>query len=264
MHIVYATLTKMGGGGGDVIHVSELAEELVRCGARVTLIASGRPNPPLAGVESIDAGRIVSRGFFTRIFTFSLLVLRVLLQVVRRRSRSDVIYTRDALLACWLATWRRLFRLPVVFEVNGLRADESRMLFGAFFGRWVCAIGRRAERTAARHADRLICVTAGIRDVLRDEYGVPPERMDVVPNGVNLRLFTPEVPAERREQLRKELGIRPDDAVICYLGGLQPWQDVSTLIQAAGRVKLADRGVILLIAGDGRKRRQWEDEARRL
>ncbi|MBN1845774.1 MAG: glycosyltransferase, partial [Sedimentisphaerales bacterium] len=28
--------------------------------------------------------------------------------------------------------------------------------------------------------------------------------------------------------------------------------------------KLADRGVILLIAGDGRKRRQWEDEARRL
>ena len=136
MHIVYATLTKLGGTGGDVIHISELTEELVRCGVRVTLVGSGKPQENLEGVEVIDAGRIISRGIFTRLFTFFHLVLRVFYQVLRLRRGADVLYTRDALLGCWFTTLRGLFRLPVVFEVNGLRAEESRMIFAAGLCDW--------------------------------------------------------------------------------------------------------------------------------
>lgn len=261
MHIVYATLTKLGGPGGDVIHISELAQEWVQCGVRVTLIGSGRPQETLAGVETIDAGRVISRGVFTRLFTFFYLVLRVFCQVLRLRGSTDILYTRDALLGCWFTMLRFLFRLPVVFEVNGLRADESRMIFTSRVARLVCAIGKWAEQTTAHRADAVICVTEGIRDILRDEYGVPAERMTVVPNGVNLQLFTPEVDPQEQQKLRRSLGIHTDDSVILYLGGLQSWQDVTTLIQAAGQLEPQGQGIVLLIVGDGQDRARLEAEA---
>jgi len=260
MHIVYATLTKLGGTGGDVIHISELAEELVRCGARVTLVGSGKPQEALEGVEAIDSGRIISRGVFTRLFTFFYLVFRVFCQVLRLRRSADILYTRDALLGCWFTTFRVLFRLPVVFEVNGLRADESRMIFGSLAARLVCTIGKWAEKSTARKADAVICVTEGIRDILRDEYGVPAERMKVVPNGVNLRLFTPEVDPEEQRALRQKYNLTDEDAVILYLGGLQPWQDITNLIKATCQLA-GEQKVVLLIVGDGSDRTRLEAEA---
>ncbi len=264
MHIVYATLTKLGGTGGDVIHISELTEELVRCGVRVTLVGSGKPQENLEGVEVIDAGRIISRGIFTRLFTFFHLVLRVFYQVLRLRRGADVLYTRDALLGCWFTTLRGLFRLPVVFEVNGLRAEESRMIFGSWAARLVCAIGKWAEKTTARKADAVICVTEGIRDILRDEYGVPAERMTVVPNGVNLNLFTPDVDPQEQQKLRQTLGLDTEDLVILYIGILMPWQDVSTLIKATGQLEPQEKNIVLLIVGDGKDRARLEAEAANL
>ncbi len=264
MHIVYATLTKLGGTGGDVIHITEVAKEWARCGIKVTLIGSGSPQEALEGVEAVDAGRIISRGVFTRLLTFMYLVLRVFYQVLRLRRDVDILYTRDALLGCWFTTLRGIFRLPVAFEVNGLRADESEMIFGSWAARLVCTIGKWAERTTARKADAVICVTEGIRDILRDEYGVPTERMTVVSNGVNLRLFRPEVDPAEQQALRAKYNLAVEDAVILYLGGLQPWQDITTLIQATGQLEFPGRRIVLLIVGDGSERTRLETEATNL
>jgi alpha-maltose-1-phosphate synthase len=261
MHIVYATLTKLGESSGGTIHITEVAQEWARCGIKVTLIGSGAPQEELEGVEVNNAGRIISRGVFTRLFTFCYLVLRVFYQVLRLRRRTDILYTRDALLGCWFTMLRDLFRLPVVFEVNGLRADESRVTFGFVFRELVCAIGKWAERTTARKADAVICVTEGIRDILRDEYGVPEAQMTVVPNGVNLQLYTPQINPQEQEKLRQSLDLHADDLIILYIGILKPWQDVTTLIKATGQLELQGQKVVLLIVGDGIDRARLEAEA---
>ena len=248
MRFLYVTLTRMNRGAGDVVHISELLEEL-----------SCKPQETLKNVEVIDAGRTISRGVFTRIFTFIYLVLRVFYQVLRLRSRTDILYTRDALLGCWFTTFRCLFRLPVVFEVNGLRADESRMFFGPVAAWLVCMIGKWAEKTTARKANAVICVTEGIRDILRDEYGAPAERLTVVSNGVNLRLFTPNVDPKEHQKLRQKYNLTADDAVILYLGGLQAWQD-----KATEQLKLPAKRPTLLIVGDGKGREQFESEAKKI
>lgn len=47
MRFLYVTLTRMNRGAGDVVHISELLEELSRMRLRVTLVASCKPQETL-------------------------------------------------------------------------------------------------------------------------------------------------------------------------------------------------------------------------
>lgn len=225
MHIIFATLARVYRNGGDTTHVLELAQELSRYGACVTLIASGKPNEVLEGVEAIDAGRVVQGGVIVRLFTFILLTLRVLYHVLRLSRQADVLYTRDPVLGFWFVPLSRVHRLPLIFEVNGFGSAEKKMRSSSPGWRLAGRIDHFAETILARNAQSLICVTERIRSTLVQDYGVPLERMKVVHNGVNLALFCPEADAERRTNLRKSLDLRKDDAVILYLVSLQPWQE---------------------------------------
>lgn len=264
LHIIFATLAKMYHNAGDTTHVLELARELSRCGARVTLVASGKPNEALAGVEVIDAGRVVQGGVIVRLFTFVLLSLLVLYHVLRLSRQADVLYTRDASLSFLFVPLSYIHRLPLVFEVNGFWSIEKKMFPPSLGGRLISLISRLAERNMARHARAFICVTEGIRNTLAQEYGAPFERMKVVHNGVNLELFSPDADTKEHADLRKSLDLRKDDGVILYLGTLLPWQDVPLLLEAAGELDMKTKRAVLLIVGEGSQREQLEEQARRL
>ncbi len=88
--------------------------------------------------------------------------------------------------------------------------------------------------------------------------------MEVVQNGVNLQLYSPRPETKQQEHLRKTLDLHPEDAIVLYLGSLQPWQDLPTLFQAASQVKLEGRRIVLLIIGDGDEKERLEEHARRL
>ena len=74
--------------------------------------------------------------------------------------------------------------------------------------------------------------------------GVPLERLRVVPNAVDLELFSPGDGVLRRERLA-EAGL-----VVGYLGRLDPEKGIRPLLAAFQRAGL-DRSARLLIAGDG-------------
>ncbi len=264
MRLLFATQTKMHLDRGDAIHVSELTRELAGLGAEVTLVASGKTSLPLDGVETVDAGSVPFASFPVRLFAFLAVTLRGLYHVVRLRRRADVLYTRDALLGSCLVLLSPLIRLPLVFEANGLQGDEKSMFSRSLWGRFESVFNRLAEKFTARHAKAVVCVTQGILDVLRDEYAVPAKRMHVVGNGVNTDLFSPQVDPESRGNLKKSLGLEDGDAVMVFVGALQPWQGVSTLLKAMERLKLEDRPPVLLVVGEGSERKVLEEEARRL
>jgi glycosyltransferase involved in cell wall biosynthesis len=109
-------------------------------------------------------------------------------------------------------------------------------LFAAIEPRWfrprVAWQLRLTQRRAARVARRVIAVSERTRQDLVERYQVPPERIDVVWNGVDRERFSPaEVDAEA---VARRYGV-PYPFILC-VGSLMPWRNAPRLLRAAARL----------------------------
>ncbi|MHB1001843.1 MAG: glycosyltransferase family 4 protein [Armatimonadota bacterium] len=83
-------------------------------------------------------------------------------------------------------------------------------------------------------------------------YNVSPDRITVVHNGVDCDKFSPSATAELRDEVRRELGLAPDDIVVSYVGSGFHRKGLDTLVEAVGRIKQTVC-IKILIAGRGNR-----------
>ena len=147
--------------------------------------------------------------------------------------------------------------IPMVYEVRGfLEASwtgDERMAEQA----------EAAELTRRRLATeaRLMAIADGVTTLgsaMRDELvarGVPPEKVVVVPNGIDPEAFQP---AEPDPELRRRYGLE-DRWVFGYVSNMDHFREGhSLLIETTGRLVAAGRRVTCLLVGDGRLRPELE------
>jgi glycosyltransferase involved in cell wall biosynthesis len=147
----------------------------------------------------------------------------------------------------------RHFDLPVVYEVRGLFDAPSQ-------GSETERHRRRAatDIRAMLAADAVVTLAETMRGDLIDR-GVPPDKVFVVPNGVDPGIFVPQ-PPDPAIRARYRLG---DRFVIGYISNLDhPREDHETLIAATARLAAAGRDIACLIVGDGLRREHLERVAR--
>lgn len=156
-----------------------------------------------------------------------------LLAAVRagRRLRPDVVYAHShttALLGSLVAGRRR----PLVLHLHRAATASMRTQF------------RRALRRVRRFvAVSRACAAEWIA------AGVPSDRVTVVHNGVDPDVFRPTGTGERAH-LRAELGARPDDLLVGYVGRLDPDKGVDVLLEAFRKLHSARPGSRLVVVGE--------------
>ena len=108
-----------------------------------------------------------------------------------------------------------------------------------------------------RACDLVISPSPGMREVLK-QFGVDVP-IEVVPNGVDLRLFAnPPDPVSR-----EELGFQPGDVVLMFVGRLGPEKNLDFLLRSfAGAVQAYDHLRLVLIGG-GPAKEDLEDRVHR-
>jgi glycosyltransferase involved in cell wall biosynthesis len=112
-----------------------------------------------------------------------------------------------------------------------------------------------------RKVDMFFAITNGARRWLVEEFGVAPERIELIPLGADMDLFTHD-PSMRKE-IRSLLGIADNDVLLVYSGKIVPEKDLSTLIRAVALLPLRTRKrVKMLFVGSGPKR--YIDEITRI
>jgi glycosyltransferase involved in cell wall biosynthesis len=146
----------------------------------------------------------------------------------------------------------RLFKIPSVREVNGIYTDELKaQKRGERISLWILD---RIERFSMPKANRIISVTAKLKSVLQEEYGVPENKLAVIPNGANVDLFRP---IETRSAIN-ELRLSPNYRYICFVGNLVKWLGIENLINAAPLITAELPETKLLIVGDGELREELQ------
>jgi glycosyltransferase involved in cell wall biosynthesis len=109
------------------------------------------------------------------------------------------------------------------------------------------------DRWLARRTAAIVVNSTGVRDFYT-RHGLPNEKFEVIPNGVEL----PPPSTRTRADLLKELGLPEGARIVGAVGRLWPQKRLKDLIWAADLLKVIRDDVHLLIIGDGPLRDRLE------
>jgi UDP-glucose:(heptosyl)LPS alpha-1,3-glucosyltransferase len=88
-----------------------------------------------------------------------------------------------------------------------------------------------------------------VADEIRQEYGVTPEKLHVIYNGVDLQRYGRQRLITHREKLRNDYSIPQDAPLILYVGSGYQRKGVAPLLDAMKCVELRQMGAYLAIVG---------------
>ncbi len=102
----------------------------------------------------------------------------------------------------------------------------------------------KAEKTVSRDCDRVIVAARREKQALIRYYGAPPEKVTVIPCGVNLELFQPLA----QDKARELAGLGVEKIILC-VGRIEPVKGLELLLRAAACLWKQGYAFRLLIAG---------------
>ncbi len=121
-------------------------------------------------------------------------------------------------------------------------------------------IARKEAMFSYQLAERIICVSEQAKNHLIDNWQVMPDKICVMPNGVDIELFGN--PHDSR-MIRSEYDLK-DDFVVGFVGGFQYWHGLERLLESFNMVKSNIPNSTLLLVGDGPVRVDIETMAKEM
>ena len=160
-----------------------------------------------------------------------------------RDVRPDIVETHTTKAGIVGRLAARLEGSPVVVHVY-----HGHVLHG-HYGAIKTRLARSAERALARVSDRLLAVSARVKDDLVKFKVAPPDRISVVEPGLDL---APMVRTrERQGALRHELGLDPGAPLVGIVGRLTEIKNHRLFLVAAARVLAVRPDAHFVVVGDG-------------
>jgi glycosyltransferase involved in cell wall biosynthesis len=160
----------------------------------------------------------------------------------------DIVHARSRAPA-WSALWAsQRTGVPLVTTFHGTYNNQN-------------AFKRRYNAIMTRGA-RVIAISDFIGEHVRAEHGCPPERVRVIPRGVDIRSFDPDaVRHERVIKLARAWRLADGLPVVMLPGRLTRWKGQTVLIDAMARLGRRDIQAVLVGADQGRTAYRAELEA---
>jgi glycosyltransferase involved in cell wall biosynthesis len=242
---------------GQYVHIEEMIRALRQLGHEVIVVA-----PPSAETEDFgsDAGmvawlkRSIPKWMYELMeLAYSLVAYRRLVRAVREH-QPDCLYERYNLFlpaGIWL---KRKFGLPMLLEVNAPIFEERTR----YDGLSLKGLARWSQAYTWKAADYVLPVTQVLGDIVAS-YGVPRERIVVIPNGINASQFSA---APENRAAKAALGLE-GNIVLGFTGFVRDWHGLDKVIaMIADDPPESSRH--LLVVGDGPARPALEAQARSL
>ncbi|WP_020580239.1 glycogen synthase [Actinopolymorpha alba] len=221
--------------GGAGVHVDYLSRELTSLvDLDVHCLGAQRPD---ATAHSEDDPRLAGANPALRIFAANL-------EMAAQVGVADLVHSHTwyANLAGQLA--KLLHGIPHVITAHSLeprRPWKSEQLGGGY------RLSSWAEEAAYASADAVIAVSSAMRaDVLACYPAVPPERVHVIPNGIDTLVYAPDPQTDVLERL----GIDPGRPSVVFVGRITRQKGVTHLLRAATSFDPAAQLVLLAGAAD--------------
>jgi UDP-glucose:(heptosyl)LPS alpha-1,3-glucosyltransferase len=231
--------------------VLSLAKEFVSRGHDVDLVAQVFDNTP-AGTRT---HRIPSA---FRLNSVNRLFLRYASGHVVRSLHCDIVNSFAVGRGASVITAQSCHRAGVVIRNEQRNGRIWRRNLG-FFDH--VALADERFLFCSSHTQRIIAVSALVRNQIVSYYGVEPERIAVIPNGVDVHRFTQLQRTVEGEAIRRTLGVGAGECLLLFVGNEFDRKGLQYIIESIAALRRSDLRLLVVGADD---RRPYRELARRL
>lgn len=274
MHILVIHQFYLASGEPGGSRFNELARHWANAGHQVTVITGNLEHT--TGTQSSDrlvqhtkdgdvdvyrcfVPRSYRRSYLGRAWAFAAFGVSSVLPLLNVRQVDVVVATSPPLTTSISgALYSKVLRAPWIFEVRDLW-PESAVAMGVLTAESPLTKTLYAlERYAAWDANAVVCLTPAFIDDFVRRGLAPREKLHLVPNGADTRLFKP---GPKDAEVRERLGWG-NRFVALYAGAHGRANALQQLIDAAERLR-DDPSILIACVGDGPLREEWAQDAQK-
>lgn len=208
------------------VHQQQFAKNLVEMGHELHIVCR---RPP--GREDVEGGvtyhRVMSEDFPLKRIVFTLDAVRQIRRLLDRED-FDIIHDRGYLFGAVGTKVGLEKKVPTVLQIDDdwveTEAMASRITSTPIYKMsamsWCKSLMKKSKV--------MFAVSETLRHLVSERWDAEPERISIVPNGVELEVFRPDA---EPLGMRKELGLE-GKKVICFVGAMGPWHGLENLIKS--------------------------------
>jgi glycosyltransferase involved in cell wall biosynthesis len=227
---------------GTPIRIQRIAEAVARRGHAVHVVTyhlgEDLADPPFVvhRIRDVPAYRRTDPGPTVRKLFQLDPMLAGLLRRLHQEIRFDLVHAHhyEGLLVASHA----LRGIPIVYDAHTLLGSELPTYPLGVPRGWIRSLAPWLDRHLPRRADRVIAVSEAIRRALTTLGASAPQRIHVIPSGVEWQRFT------------VERGTSPDGRTVIFTGNLAPYQGVNFMLEAFALLHARRADVRLMIVTD--------------
>ena len=234
--------------GGIARVVNDLSKRLIKDGHEVTVVTYREGNAPYyeldkgVNVYRVDNFMINANNFIDWIMQMNFNMIAKASEIIQKNGKFDVIHAHDWLVAYAAKTLKQSFDIPLVSTIHateagrnsGIRDNQQKYI-------------NDTEWMLTYESTEVIVNSNYMKGELQRLFGLPFEKINVVPNGVNLQGFSG---VERDYEFRRKYAM-DNEKMILFIGRLVYEKGVQHLIAAMPKVLAGYHDAKLVIAGKG-------------
>ena len=234
--------------GGISRVVYDLSHRLIKDGHEVTVVTYRDGEVPYyeddkgVKVYRVDNYMIQPNNFIDWILQLNFNMVERASQIIAEQGKFDVIHAHDWLVANAAKTLKHSFDIPIVATIHateagrnsGIREPNQKYI-------------NDTEWMLTYEANEVIVNSNYMKSEVQRLFGLPFEKINVVPNGVNLNKFTG---MDRDNSFRRKYAM-DNEKIILFMGRLVYEKGVQNLIAAMPKVLASYHDAKLVIAGKG-------------
>lgn len=234
------------GGISRVVH--DLSHRLIKDGHDVTVVTYRDGDVPYfenddgVMVHRVDNFMISSNNFIDWVMQLNFNMIAKAGEIIAQEGNFDVIHAHDWLVAYAAKTLKHAYSTPMIATIHATEAGRNSGIQGET-QKYI----NDTEWMLTYEASEVIVNSNYMKNELQRLFGLPFEKINVVPNGVNLNLFNG---VERDYDFRRQYAM-DNEKIILFMGRLVYEKGIQHLIAAMPKILDNYHDAKLVIAGKG-------------
>ena len=235
------------GGIARVVH--DLSKRLIKDGHEVTVVTyrdnTGVPeyeNDKGVNVYRVDNYMIHPNNFIDWIMQLNFNLIAKATEIINKEGGFDVIHAHDWLVTYAAKSLKNAYDIPIVATIHATEAGRNSGIHDDT-QRYI----NDTEWLLTYEATEVIVNSNFMKNDLQRLFGLPYDKINVIPNGINLNNFTG---IERDYDFRRQYAM-DNEKIILYVGRLVYEKGIQHLIAAMPKILSNYHDAKLVIAGKG-------------
>ncbi len=234
--------------GGIARVVNDLSKRLIKDGHDVTVVTYREGNAPYfeddkgVKVYRIDNFMINPNNFIDWIMQMNFNMIAKANEIIAKEGAFDVIHAHDWLVAYAAKTLKNSYDIPIVSTIHATESGRNSGIHDET-QRYI----NDTEWMLTYESTEVIVNSNYMKRELQSLFGLPFEKINVIPNGININMFNG---VEKDYDFRRKYAL-DNEKIILFMGRLVYEKGVQHLISAMPKILAGYHDAKLVIAGKG-------------